>query len=184
MSTVTKGKSRKRVLDALSFRQPDRLPVDLWAEPEVKEKLMRYLSCFNWNDVLDTLEVDVRTIEAVIPADIYESATIRCNIWGERWQKSYLGWKHTHGALYNAQTIEELEAHHWPSCDGAKIAFHGAIDEQKTLCVATPQQVQKEVLDAKRILGTDGGYIMCATQFLQNDISVENILAMYETSLR
>lgn len=346
MSTVTKGKSRKRVLDALSFRQPDRLPVDLWAEPEVKEKLMKHLNCTKWNDVLDILEVDVRTIEPVIPADLYESATIRRNIWGERWQKSYLGWQHTDGALYNAQTIEELEAYNWPCCDdndystlatqieqaggrailygfsdiweraamvigienmlvqmaenppfvhylvrkfcdyykedwlraieatcgnidimlqmtdlgtqisqlisidmfheylkpyftvlfavpkaagikcmfhscgcaapfipdlidtgmdilnpvqvsaaqmdpavlkqkyGAKIAFHGAIDEQKTLCVATPQQVQQEVLDAKRILGTGGGYIMCSTHFLQNDISVENILAMYEPSLR
>lgn len=346
MNAATMGESRKRVLDALSFRQPDRLPVDLWAEPEVKDNLIKHLNCSKWDEVLEILEVDVRTIEPVIPADIYESATIRRNIWGERWKKSYLGWQHTDGALYGAQTVEELEAYRWPSCDnndystlseqieqaegrailygfsdiweraamvigienmlvqmaenppfvhylvrkfcdyykedwrraieatsgkidmmlqmtdlgtqisqfislemfreylkpyftelfavpkaagikcmfhscgcvapfipdlietgmdilnpiqvsaaqmdsvilkrsfGEKIAFHGAIDEQKTLCVATPEQVQQEVLDAKRILGADGGYIMCSTHFLQNDIPIENILAMYDTALR
>jgi len=333
-------------LDALSHRIPDRLPVDLWAEPEVKEKLLHYFGVSEWNRVLDILEIDVRIVEPINPPLIYESKTLRRNHWGERWQKTEYGWLHTVGALHNACTMEELESYAWPSCDdndyetlgrqideasgrailygfadvweraalviglenmmiqmadnpkfvhyivrkftdyykedwrraieasggridillqladlgtqlaplishemfreyikpyvtelfdvakkagiqcmfhtcgsaasfipdlietgmdilnpvqvsaanmslsvlkrdfGSKIAFHGAIDEQETLSVATPEQVREKVLEARRILGEGGGYILCSTHLLQDDISIENILALYDTSLR
>lgn len=338
--------SRKRVLDAILHKTPDRLPVDLWAEPEVVEKLLKYFGVSNWNQVLDILEIDIRTVEPVLPPLIYESKTIRRNHWGERWQKTEYGWIHTEGALFNAQTIEELESYAWPSCDsndystigrqieevsgrailygfsdiweraalvvglenmmvqmaenpafahylvrkftdyykedwrraieasggkidimlqltdlgtqiaplmspdmfrefikpyakelfdvakaagvhcmfhscgscisfipdlieigmdilnpiqvsaknmdplrlkrefGSTIAFHGAIDEQKTLSVAQPEEVRAEVLEAKRILGEGGGYILCSTHLLQDDTTIENILALYDVSLR
>ena len=79
--------SRKRVLDAISHKQPDRLPVDLWAEPEVIDKLLKYYNTDNWNHVLDILEVDIRTISPVYPPLVYENEFIRRNQWGERWKK-------------------------------------------------------------------------------------------------
>jgi len=338
-------KSRKRVMDAIAHREPDRLPADLWAEPEVKEKLLKYYVTSDWNHVLDILEIDVRLVEHVAPPLIYEG-DVRCNQWGECWRKTDGGWNHTKGKLFNAQTIEELENYNWPSCDdldystlreqidrvpgrailygfsdvweraalvvgmenmyvqmaenppfvhyivrkftdyykedwrralaaagdkidimiqlsdlgtqiaplispemfrtyikpcvkelfdvakaagkacmfhacgcsavfipdlietgmdilnpvqvsaadmepeilkkrfGEKITFHGGIDEQKLLCSAGPAEVQAKVRETAQILGKNGGYILCSTHLLQDDIPIKNIVAMYDVSLR
>jgi uroporphyrinogen decarboxylase len=56
----------------------------------------------------------------VYPADTYANG-IRQNMWGERWAKTStvfgLEWEHTRGALYDAQSLSELEAFPWPTCD-------------------------------------------------------------------
>lgn len=64
---------------------------------------------------------------------------------------------------------------------GGKICFHGGIDTQYLLPHGTPEQVHEETLRFIRTLGQNGGYILSASQALEGDIPVENILAMYHT---
>lgn len=67
---------------------------------------------------------------------------------------------------------------------GNTLCFHGGIDIQGVLPMGTPDEVRAEVKRAASILGKDGGYILCASHNIQNDTPVENILAMYDVSIR
>jgi len=67
---------------------------------------------------------------------------------------------------------------------GDHLSFHGGIDIIKTLPKGTPEDVKKEVLDRKQVLGKNGGYIMSSSHHIQADTPTENILAMYDQSLR
>jgi uroporphyrinogen decarboxylase len=67
---------------------------------------------------------------------------------------------------------------------GDRISFHGGIDIQSTLPFGTPDDVRREVLDRVRTLGRGGGYIVAPTHNIQPDASTDNILAMYDVSLR
>ena len=64
---------------------------------------------------------------------------------------------------------------------GGQIAFHGGIDLQHTLPYGTQQEVSDEVRERCRILGKGGGYICTSAHYIQADVPVENILAMYMT---
>lgn len=63
---------------------------------------------------------------------------------------------------------------------GGRLCFWGGIDSQTLLPVAPPDAVREAVLDTVAHLGKGGGYVLCASHNLQNDIPVENISAMYE----
>lgn len=67
---------------------------------------------------------------------------------------------------------------------GDQLTFHGGIDIIKTLPRGTPQQVQQEVQARVKVLGQGGGYIMCSSHHIQPDTPLENVLSMYEPSLR
>ena len=67
---------------------------------------------------------------------------------------------------------------------GDKLCFHGGIDIQGVLPNGTPDEVRAAVKQAVNILGKNGGYILCASHNIQNDTPVENILAMYDVSIR
>lgn len=58
-----------------------------------------------------------------------------------------------------------------------RLAFHGGMDVQGVLRAGTPDQVRAEVRRYVRLLGP--GYICCSTHFMQPDVPVENVLAMY-----
>lgn len=63
---------------------------------------------------------------------------------------------------------------------GSKVAFHGAMDNQKTLPFRSVAEVRAEVRENARILGTGGGYILAPCHNLQSITPVENVLAMYD----
>ncbi|MGQ9513496.1 MAG: uroporphyrinogen decarboxylase family protein [Thermoproteota archaeon] len=63
---------------------------------------------------------------------------------------------------------------------GNKIAFHGAVDTQRTLPYGRSEDVRQEVRMLIDTLGDGGGYILSGSQDLLPDIPVENILAMYD----
>lgn len=67
---------------------------------------------------------------------------------------------------------------------GDRIAFHGGIDIQYLLPLEPADAVRREVRRRVGILGDGGGYILAPSHNLQQDISTENILAMYDISLR
>lgn len=62
---------------------------------------------------------------------------------------------------------------------GQRIAFHGGIDLQHTLPYGTREEVTAEVRDRCNILGQGGGYICTSAHYIQADVPVENIVAMY-----
>lgn len=64
---------------------------------------------------------------------------------------------------------------------GTQVAFHGGIDLQYTLPQGTTQEVASEVQERCRILGEGGGYICTSAHYIQNDVPIENIIAMYST---
>ena len=53
---------RERVRMALSHREPDRVPIDLWAVPEVWQRLQHYFGNVSRAEVLQRLRVDVRWV--------------------------------------------------------------------------------------------------------------------------
>ena len=67
---------------------------------------------------------------------------------------------------------------------GDKLAFHGGIDIIKTLPKGTVDAVRAEVGERIRVLGRDGGYVLCSSHHIQSDTPLENVLAMYDLTLR
>jgi uroporphyrinogen decarboxylase len=62
---------------------------------------------------------------------------------------------------------------------GDRIAFHGGVDLQQTLPYGTQQEVVDEVTGLCHVLGKGGGYICTSAHYIQADVPVENILALY-----
>jgi uroporphyrinogen decarboxylase len=62
---------------------------------------------------------------------------------------------------------------------GARIGFHGAVDNQQTLPYGTPAEVRAEVRE-NIALFRDAPYIVAPCHNLQANTSTENVLALYE----
>lgn len=85
--------SRERVLMALSHKEPDRVPWDYWATPEVTARLIKHFGLHTKEELLDFLDVDLR----VIPGPKYIGPPFKQHpdgavedIWGvPRIEKSY-----------------------------------------------------------------------------------------------
>ena len=67
---------------------------------------------------------------------------------------------------------------------GDKLCFHGGIDIQELMPHGSPEDVRQAVRQTISVLGKNGGYILAPAHFLQNDAPVENIIAMYDPSIR
>ena len=65
---------------------------------------------------------------------------------------------------------------------GGRIAFYGGVDTQELLPYGSARQVEEEVLRLIRVLGSEGGYVAAASNAVQPDVPVENILALYRTA--
>jgi uroporphyrinogen decarboxylase len=65
-----------------------------------------------------------------------------------------------------------------------KIAFHGGIDTQTILPVGTPEEVNTEAEKYIKLLNFDskGGYILMASQAIENDVPIANIEAIYKAN--
>ena len=63
---------------------------------------------------------------------------------------------------------------------GANLTFWGGISTQQTLPQGTPDDVRREVRDVAALLGAGGGYILSPAQAIQDDVSLENCLALIE----
>jgi uroporphyrinogen decarboxylase len=111
---------RERVLAAINHHQPDRVPVDLWAEEPVWERLLADLNLKTRDALLERLDVDVRYVSPVYPPDVIANG-VKQNMWGERWMMANTpwgrDWEHVAGALDNVSSLAEIEAFPWPSCD-------------------------------------------------------------------
>jgi len=63
---------------------------------------------------------------------------------------------------------------------GDRLAFHGAVDTQRTLPFGTVADVRAEVRSYIELTRKHGGYILCGSQEYIEDIPLDNILAIYE----
>jgi uroporphyrinogen decarboxylase len=67
---------------------------------------------------------------------------------------------------------------------GDQLSFHGGVDILRILPQGTVDEVRDEVVRLVDTLGRGGGFILCSSHHLQPDTPLENILAMYDVSLR
>jgi uroporphyrinogen decarboxylase len=65
---------------------------------------------------------------------------------------------------------------------GDRLAFWGAVDDQKALPLGTPREVEEEVRLRLRQLGPGGGYILCPSHSVQPMTPMENVDAFYRAA--
>lgn len=63
---------------------------------------------------------------------------------------------------------------------GARVVFHGGVDNQQTLPFGTPDDVRREVAENIQIFSRGKGYIVAPCHNLQANTPTRNILALYE----
>lgn len=110
-------------MTAIKRQRPDRTPADYKAEPEVNRYMMEHLGVDTLEEVLVRLESDMRRLEPryvgppnkTFPDGVFE------DYWGIRSKHlkadhgSYD--MHVHTPLWDAQSVGDLEKHHWPTPD-------------------------------------------------------------------
>lgn len=65
---------------------------------------------------------------------------------------------------------------------GDQVCFWGGIDTQHVLPTGAPEDVRAEVTKRIQDLGSGGGYVLASVHNIQEDVPVENILAMVDTA--
>ncbi len=120
---------RERVLTALAHREPDRVPLDFWATPEVQATVRQALGFVTQEQLLEFLGVDFRV--AAMPRYIGPKLAThpdssRDDIWGVRRQTVQFGAGARRGAyqellaspLAALTTLREIDTYPgWPSPD-------------------------------------------------------------------
>lgn len=112
--------SRERVLAAIDHQEPDRTPLDFWAEEVVWKRLMADLALPSKRAVLERFGIDLRWHDHVYTGPDFSDPGGRFieNMWGERFRTMPGGSKVAcGGALDKCNTFTEIESHHWPSND-------------------------------------------------------------------
>jgi uroporphyrinogen decarboxylase len=66
---------------------------------------------------------------------------------------------------------------------GADLTFNGGIDTQGLLPNASANQVRESTRRLIDVVGRDGGLILAPSHVFQDDVPIENIIAVYETAL-
>lgn len=113
--------SRERVLAALSQQQPDRTPVDFWAEPATLNRLYAHVGHRDFARLCRELQVDIWHLEMPTPPDQELRPGVWQNYWGERFLYRATPWgpmrEDMAGALNAARSLADLEAFPWPTPD-------------------------------------------------------------------
>ena len=65
---------------------------------------------------------------------------------------------------------------------GKDLIFFGGVCVQDLLPNKTPGEIMVEIQKRKNILGRDGGYIVAPAHNIQDDTSVENIVAFFKAA--
>ena len=65
---------------------------------------------------------------------------------------------------------------------GSQICFWGGISTRRVLPQATSDEVRADARRVRALLGNGGGYIFAPSQYIQEDVSLENILALLEVA--
>jgi len=65
---------------------------------------------------------------------------------------------------------------------GDRVCLHGTISLQETLPFGTPEEVADEVRHRISVCGRGGGLILSPSNTIQPDVSLENMLTLYQTA--
>jgi uroporphyrinogen decarboxylase len=65
---------------------------------------------------------------------------------------------------------------------GDKLTFWGGISTQQALPYGTPDEVRAEARRVRDLMSRDGGYILAPAQELQDDVPIENVLALIDVA--
>ncbi|KPK80565.1 MAG: hypothetical protein AMJ81_11865, partial [Phycisphaerae bacterium SM23_33] len=124
---------RQRVLQAIQHVQPDRVPIDFWAAPDVFERLRNTWGLADDEAVLDRIGVDLRYFNG--PAFVGQTGRpdadgIVTDHWGVQRKLSTVRgsrrdgtaytwtYKHLHASpLAGAETVRDVERHNWPRAE-------------------------------------------------------------------
>ena len=114
---------KERVKMAVSHIEPDRPPIQIYLTPEIRDSLNNY---FKGQTIAEALEIDFRSVgpaggpQCKVPQS--GSDIVSYDIWGTGYSKvrndaggDYL--EATDLALARLTTMDEVEAHPWPSAD-------------------------------------------------------------------
>ena len=66
---------------------------------------------------------------------------------------------------------------------GDRLTFNGGIDTQGLLPNASEEEVRRSTARLINVVGHDGGLILAPSHVFQDDVPIENIIAVYETAL-
>ncbi len=124
--------SRDRVLTAIAHEEPDRVPVDYWAVPEVTQTLLKEFGLVNEDELLEKLKIDMRYAKPSFNGSDFKeqpdgslhkrlSDGTFADIWGVKRKKiswgrgSYL--EMISSPLGEANSVREIENHSWPDVE-------------------------------------------------------------------
>ncbi|MHC4103844.1 MAG: uroporphyrinogen decarboxylase family protein [Planctomycetota bacterium] len=121
--------SKQRVIKALENQDPDRIPIDFWAEKIVVSSLMRHLHLTEYEQLLQYFQIDTRYVEGTT----YQGPELcieRDGAWKDIWGvvRKPLLFDENNPALgqiqhvvvhplAEAETIKDVEDYPWPSPD-------------------------------------------------------------------
>lgn len=77
-------------------------------------------------------------------------------------------------------TAKNMEPEKLKSKYGSNIAFWGAIDGQELLPRKSPEEVRDAARNIIKTLSKNGGYLLASCHNIQNDVSAENIVALFD----
>jgi len=108
---------RERILAAINHQPVDRVPTDIWATPEVNQKLLARFG--DWDTIKRELHID--SIAGVGAKYVGPPLAPDCDEWGNLHRTvEYEGGSYrerVRNALAHAQTVEDVLAHNWPRAD-------------------------------------------------------------------
>ncbi len=121
--------SKERVLTSIDHCEPDLVPWDYWAAPEVTERLLKHFGFSDKEELLRHFDVDLRYVPG--PSYVgqalhtYEDGTVE-DLWGVcrrimTIERSGYRWTYSHvtkSPLAAMDTVKEIDDYdHWPSPD-------------------------------------------------------------------
>ena len=111
----------ERVMATLNRQKTDRPPFDFWAEEPTLNRLFAYLGHQDLEKFLDEMQIDIRAFNAGQPDNKSLGNGVFENMWGERFVFRETEWgpirEDTYGALYYAESLDEIMAFDFPHND-------------------------------------------------------------------
>jgi len=112
---------RERWLAILAGKKPDRIPTDMWATPEVLQRLLKDLDCPSEEALWRRLHVDRPSFLDPRPLLEHHPEDPQADLWGIRRRTIAYG-TGTYDEVVNpplaaCTTVVEIHAHRWPSPD-------------------------------------------------------------------
>jgi uroporphyrinogen decarboxylase len=112
---------RERWLAILAGKQPDRIPVDYAATPEVTARLLKEVGCTDEMALWRKLHVDARIVVSPEWKLLHHPADPEGDLWGIRYQSvDYGGGSYdepSYHPLAGAQSAQDVHRHRWPDPD-------------------------------------------------------------------